>query len=94
MDRRGNGRSSIKSDQGDERESYRTAGPWESMKEPRRSRDVVFTTLYVLPRSEGEQCRPAASSLPWLLTGQQAHGRVLDEAQKVSVNGVITKKKS
>ncbi|XP_049433990.1 probable E3 ubiquitin-protein ligase HERC2 isoform X1 [Epinephelus fuscoguttatus] len=82
MDRRGNGRSSIKSDQGDERESYRTAGPWESMKEPRRSRDVVFTTLYVLPRSEGEQCRPAASSLPWLLTGQQAHGRVLDEAQK------------
>lgn len=89
MDRRGNGRSSIKSNQGDEREDCRTAGPWELRKEPcrnRGSRDVVFTTLHLLPRSEGEQCRPTASSLPRLMAGLQAHSRVLAEAHKVSAN--------
>ncbi|XP_039658210.1 ultraviolet-B receptor UVR8-like [Perca fluviatilis] len=88
MDRRGNGHSSIKSDQGDERESCRTAATWELRKEPcrsRGSRDVVFTTLHLLPRSEGEQCRPTASSLPRLLTGHQAHSRVLDEVRMVSL---------
>lgn len=97
MDRRGNGHSSIKSNQRDEREGCRTAGPWELRKEScrsRRSRDVVFTTLHLLPRSEGEQCRPTASTLPRLLTGQQAHSSVLAEARKVSVNVVITKNKS
>ncbi|XP_029295944.1 uncharacterized protein LOC115013638 [Cottoperca gobio] len=79
MDRRGNGHSSIKSDQRNKRESCRTVGPWELS---RRSTDIVFTTLHLLPRSEGEQCRPSASSLPWLLTGQQAHGPVLAEARK------------
>lgn len=88
MDRRGNGHSSIISNQGDERESCRTAASWELRKEPcrsRGSRDVVFTTLHLLPRSEGEQCRPTASSLPRLLTGHQAHSRVLDEVRMVSV---------
>ncbi|KAI3372474.1 hypothetical protein L3Q82_022960, partial [Scortum barcoo] len=89
MDRRGNGRSSIKSDQGDEREDCRTAGPWEPRKDlcrSRGSRHVVFTTLHLLPRSEGEQCRTTASSLPQLMTGQQAHKRVLAQSCKVSVN--------
>ncbi|XP_050931268.1 E3 ubiquitin-protein ligase HERC2 [Lates calcarifer] len=84
MDRRGNGHSSITSDQGNEREGCRAAGPLELRKEPRRSRasrDVVFTTLHLLPRSEGEQYKPTASTLPRLLIGQQAHCRVLAEAQ-------------
>ncbi|XP_044052620.1 E3 ubiquitin-protein ligase HERC2-like [Siniperca chuatsi] len=85
MDRRGNGHSSIKSEQGYEREGCRTAGPRELRKEPcrrRGSRDVVFTTLHLLPKSEGERCRPTASSFPRLLTGQQAHSRVSAEARK------------
>lgn len=97
MDRRGNGHSSITSDQGNEREGCRAAGPLELRKEPRRSRasrDVVFTTLHLLPRSEGEQYKPTASTLPRLLIGQQAHCRVLAEAQLVSVSVVITKNKS
>ena len=90
-DRTGNGRSSIKSDQGQrEGGGCRTEGPLELRKEPRRSRTsrgTVFTTLHLLPKTAGEQCRPIASSLPRLLTGQQAQSRVLAEAQKVSVNG-------
>nr|XP_019949173.1 PREDICTED: uncharacterized protein LOC109633610 [Paralichthys olivaceus] len=85
IDRRGNGRSSIKSDQGTEREGCRTEGPLELRKEPRRSRtsrETVFTTLHLLPKTAGEQCRPIASSLPRLLTKQQAQSRVLAEAQK------------
>lgn len=94
MDRRGNGHSSIKSNQGDEREGCKTAGPWELWKEPcksRGSRDIVFTTVHVLPRSQSERCRPTAGTLPRLLTGQQAHCRVLAEVHKVSFNVVITK---
>uniref|UniRef100_A0A3B4V0V6 Uncharacterized protein n=1 Tax=Seriola dumerili TaxID=41447 RepID=A0A3B4V0V6_SERDU len=94
MDRRGNGHSSITSDQEGRGRGCRTAGPLELRKEPlrsRTSRDVVFTTLHLLPRSEGEQCRPTASTLPRLLMGQQAHSRALAEAQKVSVNVIITK---
>ncbi|KAK5871323.1 hypothetical protein PBY51_004209 [Eleginops maclovinus] len=41
MDRRGNGHSSIKSDQGNGRDCCRTAGPWELRKEPCRSRDSL-----------------------------------------------------
>ncbi|XP_038560576.1 RCC1 domain-containing protein RUG3, mitochondrial-like isoform X1 [Micropterus salmoides] len=85
MDRRGNGHSSIKSNQGDEREGCKTAGPWELWKEPcksRGSRDIVFTTVHVLPRSQSERCRPTAGTLPRLLTGQQAHCRVLAEVHK------------
>ncbi|XP_034728148.1 uncharacterized protein LOC117945022 [Etheostoma cragini] len=86
MDRRGNGHASIKYNQGDEREICRTAASLELRKEPCRSRgtrDVVFTTVHLLPRSEGEQCRPTASSLPRLLTGHQAHSKVLDEVWMV-----------
>ncbi|XP_073322767.1 uncharacterized protein [Pagrus major] len=82
MDRRGNGHSSIKSNQGEVKEGCRAAGPWELGKEPHRSRgsrDIVFTTLHLLPRSE--QCRPTSSTLPRLLTGQ-AHSRVSAEARK------------
>ncbi len=89
MDRGGNGESSIKSYQRDVREGCRTARPWEPRREPgrsRKSRDVVFTTLQLLPRSEGKQCRPTVSTFPQLMTGQQA--------QKVSVNVFITKSKS
>ncbi|XP_037634201.1 ultraviolet-B receptor UVR8-like isoform X2 [Sebastes umbrosus] len=85
MDRRGSVHSSIKSDQGDERESCRTAGSRELRKRTCRSRghrDIIFTTLHLLPRSEGEQCRPTASTLPRLQTGQQIHSRVLAEARK------------
>ncbi|XP_067463736.1 uncharacterized protein [Thunnus thynnus] len=84
MDRTGNGRSSIKSNQGDEREGGRTVGPWELKEQCRRrgSKEVVFTTLHLLPKSEGRQFRPAASTLPRLLTGQQTHGRVLTEASQ------------
>nr|XP_046242999.1 RCC1 domain-containing protein RUG3, mitochondrial-like isoform X2 [Scatophagus argus] len=85
MDRRGNSCSSIKSDQGDVREGCWTAGLWGLRKEPCRikgSRDVVFTTLHLLPRSAGEQCRRTASSLPRLLTGQQVHSTVLAEVGK------------
>lgn len=92
MDRRGNGHSSIKSKQGEVREGCRAAGPWELRKEPCRStgsRNIVFTTLHLLPRSE--QCRPTSSTLPRLLTGQ-AHSGVSAEARKVSVNVIITKK--
>lgn len=95
-DRRGNGRPSIKCNQGDVREGCGIAGPWELRKEPCRGRDVVFTTLHLLPRSEGEQCRPTVSTLPQILTAQRAHGRVSVSAEdrKVSVNVVITKNKS
>ncbi|XP_051279711.1 X-linked retinitis pigmentosa GTPase regulator-like isoform X2 [Dicentrarchus labrax] len=85
MDRRGNGQSSIKSNQGAEREGCRTAGPWETKKEPcrsRGSRDAVFTTLHLLPRSEEEQFRPNTSTFPRILTGQQAHSRVSAGARK------------
>ncbi|KAM7416502.1 hypothetical protein PAMA_018517 [Pampus argenteus] len=78
MDRTGNGHSSIKSNQGDEREAGRTAGPRELRKERCRRRgnkEVVFSTLHLLPRSEGGHFRPNTSTLPRLLTGQQTHGR-------------------
>ncbi|XP_069556013.1 uncharacterized protein [Brachyistius frenatus] len=85
-DRRGNGHSSIKSDQGDGREACGTAGPWEPRNKPCRSRGsslhVVFTTLHLLPRLEGDQCRPTANTLPRLLTGQQAQSRILAGAQE------------
>ncbi|XP_026177163.1 RCC1 domain-containing protein RUG3, mitochondrial-like isoform X2 [Mastacembelus armatus] len=82
MDWRGNSQSSIKSDQRDEREGCRTVRPWEVRKEVCRGRDVVFTTLHLLPRPKGEQCGHTASTLPPLLTGQQSHSRVLAEARK------------
>lgn len=91
MDKRGNGHSSVKSNQEDEREGYRTPGPWELRKEICRSRDMVYTTLHFLPKPEGDRCRPTASILPRLLTGQQAHSKVLAEARKVSVYVDITK---
>lgn len=83
----GNGHPSIKPDQGDVREEGRTAGPWE----PCRSRDVVITTLYLLPRSEGDRCRPSASTFPRLLAAQPALSRVSAKAPKVNINVVITK---
>lgn len=89
MDRGGNGESSIKSYQRDMREGCGTARPWEPRREPgrsRKTRDVVFTTLQLLPRSEGKQRRPTVSTFPQLLTEQQA--------RKVSVNVFITKSKS
>lgn len=95
MDSRGNGHSSITCDQGGGRRGSGTAGPLELRKEPlrsRESRDVVFTTLHFLPKSEAEWCRPTACTLPRLLRGQQAHGRVLAEAQKVSADVFITNK--
>ncbi|XP_068422589.1 uncharacterized protein [Clinocottus analis] len=82
MDKRGKDNSSGKSDQEHERERWRTARPWELRKEPwrsRGSRDVVFTTLHLLPRAE--QCRPPATTLPQLMTGQ-VHRRVLDGVRK------------
>ncbi|XP_031705563.1 E3 ubiquitin-protein ligase HERC2-like isoform X1 [Anarrhichthys ocellatus] len=82
MDGRGNDHTSVKSDRRDERERWRTARQLELRKEPWGSRDVVFTTLHLLPRSVGEQCRSTATALPRLTTGQQAHSRVLDEARK------------
>lgn len=89
MDRRGNGHSSIKTHQGDVTEGYRTAGTWDLRKElctSRRSSDVVFTTLHILPRTEREQWRSTAGMLPNLLTGQQTQGKVLAKVQKVSCN--------
>lgn len=89
LSRRGNGHSSIKSDEGHVREGCKTGRPWELRKEPcrsRGSRDVVFTTLHLLPRLEGESCRPSSSTLPRLLTGQQAHSRVSAVARKVRNN--------
>ncbi|KAK2902231.1 hypothetical protein Q8A73_011977 [Channa argus] len=83
MDRRGNDHSSIKSDQEDEKEGCKTAGPCELRKQIHRSRgsrDVVFTTFRLLPRPEGEQCRSTANNLPRLLTGQ-AHSRVLAQTR-------------
>lgn len=97
MGKRGNGHSSVTSDQEDERGVCRTARSWELRKEickSRGSRDVVFTTLHFLPRPEGEQCRPAASIFPRLVTGQQAHSKVLAETRKVSVDMVITTNRS
>lgn len=89
---RRNGHSSIKPDRVDEKECCRTAQPWELRKEPRRrSKDVDCTTLHLLPRPQVEIYRSAASTLPRLLTGQQAHSRVLAEAQKVSVLVIIKK---
>ncbi|CAK6950123.1 probable E3 ubiquitin-protein ligase HERC2 isoform X4 [Scomber scombrus] len=81
MDRTGNRYSSIKSNQGDERDGGRTAGPWELKDWCRRrgSKEVVFPTMHLLPRSEGRQFRPTASTLPRLLTRQQTHGRILTE---------------
>lgn len=95
--KRGNDHSSVTSDQEGERGGCRTARPWELRKEicrSRGSRDVVFTTLHFLPRPEGEQCRPAASIFPQLVTEQQAHSKVLAETRKVSVDMVITTNKS
>ncbi|XP_034547960.1 secretion-regulating guanine nucleotide exchange factor-like isoform X2 [Notolabrus celidotus] len=99
MDRGGNGHSSIKFDKGAEGESFRTAGPWELRKGPRRrgSTDVVFTTLHLLPRSEGEQCKATAGVLPRLQTGQQAHSRVSSGAQKgrsVHLTDLVQKSRS
>lgn len=91
----GNGHSSIKSR--DDREGCRTVGPWELRNRPCRSRGsslhVVFTTLQLLPRSEGEHCRPSASTLPLLKTKQQPQSRLLADAQEVSDDVVCTKKK-
>lgn len=89
MDRRGNGHSSIKTHQGDVRGGYGTAGTWDLRKElrtSRRSGDVVFTTIHILPRTEREQWRSTAGKLPNLLTGQQTQGKILAEVQKVSCN--------
>ncbi|XP_047448526.1 probable E3 ubiquitin-protein ligase HERC2 isoform X1 [Mugil cephalus] len=84
MDGAGNGHSSIKSR--DDKEGCRTAGPWELRNRPCRGRGsslhVVFTTLQLLPRSEGEQCRPSASSLPLLKTKQQPQSRLSAETQE------------
>ncbi|XP_060893935.1 uncharacterized protein LOC132974123 [Labrus mixtus] len=85
MDSRGNDQSSIKSDQAAQRERCRTAGPWELRKGPCRSyqsRDVVFTSLHLLPRLEGEQYRTNTGILPRLLTGHQAQSRAFSEAGK------------
>ncbi|XP_051806374.1 uncharacterized protein LOC110950047 isoform X1 [Acanthochromis polyacanthus] len=94
MHRTRNDHSSIRSGQGDDREDCRTAGPWELRNRPlisrRSSRDVVFTTLHLLPRSGLERCRPSGPTLPQLLTAQ-AQSRVLAGARKVSTNVVITK---
>lgn len=99
MHRTGNGHSSIKSNQGDEREGGKTAGlrGLRGLRELRErcrrrgSKEVVFTTFHLLPRSEGGQFRPTASTLPRLPTEQQTHSRVVTEARQVSVN--ITKNK-
>ncbi|XP_051806375.1 uncharacterized protein LOC110950047 isoform X2 [Acanthochromis polyacanthus] len=85
MHRTRNDHSSIRSGQGDDREDCRTAGPWELRNRPlisrRSSRDVVFTTLHLLPRSGLERCRPSGPTLPQLLTAQ-AQSRVLAGARK------------
>ncbi|KAG7489695.1 hypothetical protein JOB18_018129 [Solea senegalensis] len=76
MDRRVNDHSSIKSNTVKEGGGCRSAGQLELRKEPARrdrpGRDVVFTTLHLLPRSAGEQCRPMSSTLPRLRTGREA----------------------
>ncbi|XP_041643463.1 probable E3 ubiquitin-protein ligase HERC1 isoform X2 [Cheilinus undulatus] len=85
IDRRGNSRSSIKSDQRAERKNCRSAGPWEQRKEPcrsSRSRDIVFTTLHLLPKWEGEQSRPTTGILPRLQPGQKGHGTISSVARK------------
>lgn len=93
MCNRGSVHSSVTSDQEDESGGCKTARSWELRKEICRSRgnrDVVFTTLHFLPRPERQQCRPAASIFPRLVTAQQAHSKVLAETREVSVDMVIT----
>lgn len=97
MDRRGNGHSSFKSDQRDVRDGCRTAEMRDLGREPfrnRQSKEVVFTTLHLLPWAQEKQWRPTPGILPNLLTGQQAHNsRVSAEVRKVSADVVITKNK-
>ncbi|XP_068167294.1 uncharacterized protein [Antennarius striatus] len=83
-DRRGNGHSSIKPKQREVTEGCRAAWAKESREEPfrRGSRDVVFTTVHLLPGSNWKHCRPTTGILPQLATGQHARGGVLAEAQK------------
>ncbi|XP_028269736.1 uncharacterized protein LOC114441149 [Parambassis ranga] len=86
MDTTRNVYSSINFDPGVERDGFKTTESWERRNKPCRSKKssshVVFTTLHLLPRSEGEQRRPAASTLPQVLTGQQVQCRVLAQAQE------------
>lgn len=87
-DRAGNVRSSVKTLLQDEAEGFRTREQRELKKEQckrRENREVVFTTFHLLPKSRGEQRRPATSSLPRLMTGHGAQSRVPAEAQQVSV---------
>lgn len=94
-DRTGNGCPSIRSDQGFEREAGGTAGPSELRMERgtrRGSREVVFTTVHLLPRSAGEQLKSAASTFPRLQTRQLGHSRVSTEARKVREQGCTSLK--
>ncbi|XP_027132478.1 probable E3 ubiquitin-protein ligase HERC2 isoform X3 [Larimichthys crocea] len=96
LSRRGNGHSSIKSDEGHVREGCKTGRPWELRKEPcrsRGSRDVVFTTLHLLPRLEGESCRPSSSTLPRLLTGQQVSA-VARKERSIHLTELVQKSRS
>ncbi|XP_030000078.1 uncharacterized protein LOC115426210 [Sphaeramia orbicularis] len=80
-----NVRSSVRTLLRDEIEGFRTRGQRELRKEQckrRESTEVIFTTLHLLPKSRGEQCRPGTSSLPRLITGHQAQSRVSAEAQQ------------
>lgn len=85
-DKRRNGHSSVQSDLEEQREGCSRAARPRELSEERSSRDVVYTTLHVLPRPEGERCRPSTSTLPRLPTGQQAHSKHLTEPQKVRSN--------
>ncbi|XP_039875034.1 protein RCC2-like isoform X2 [Simochromis diagramma] len=82
----GSGHSSIKSKQGDDTEGCQTAVRLEPRSRTCRNRQgslhVVFTTLHLLPRSDGKQCRPTAGTLPQLSKGQQAQSRISSGAQK------------
>lgn len=85
MDRRGKRHSSTRAQQGCVRDSEGTSGS-----RSRRSSDVVFTTLQVLPRAEREEQRSSGSrTLPKLLTGQQTQSKVSAELQKVSVHDML-----
>lgn len=94
----GSGHSSIKSKQGDDTEGCQTAVRFEPRSRTCRNRQgslhVVFTTLHLLPRSDGKQCRPTAGTLPQLSKGQQAQSRISSGAQKVRVFYVVITNKT